>query len=77
MTTIDICKVDKDKSNGEWAYVSVAAVETVKWKVTGIFTKFSEKHLLDCVSNGGNGCSGGVPEAGYSYYIAPTIGPVK
>ncbi|CAO2161362.1 unnamed protein product [Urochloa humidicola] len=56
-----------------WAFSTVAAVEGINQIVTGNLTALSEQELIDCDTDGNNGCNGGLMDNAFSY-IAHTGG---
>uniref|UniRef100_A0A0D9YKN8 Uncharacterized protein n=1 Tax=Oryza glumipatula TaxID=40148 RepID=A0A0D9YKN8_9ORYZ len=53
-----------------WAFSTVAAVEGINAIVTGNLTRLSEQELIDCDTDGNNGCSGGLMDYAFSYIAA-------
>ncbi|KAG8084595.1 hypothetical protein GUJ93_ZPchr0010g9504 [Zizania palustris] len=50
-----------------WAFSTVAAVEGINAIVTGNLTALSEQELIDCSTDGNNGCNGGLMDYAFSY----------
>ena len=50
-----------------WAFSTVAAVEGINQIVTGNLTALSEQELIDCDTDGNNGCNGGLMDYAFSY----------
>lgn len=50
-----------------WAFSTVAAVEGINQIVSGNLTSLSEQELIDCSTDGNNGCNGGVMDYAFSY----------
>ncbi|OEL12869.1 Cysteine protease XCP2 [Dichanthelium oligosanthes] len=50
-----------------WAFSTVAAVEGINQIVTGNLTALSEQELIDCDTDGNNGCNGGLMNHAFSY----------
>uniref|UniRef100_A0A0E0JU75 Uncharacterized protein n=1 Tax=Oryza punctata TaxID=4537 RepID=A0A0E0JU75_ORYPU len=53
-----------------WAFSTVAAVEGINAIVTGNLTALSEQELIDCDTDGNNGCNGGLMDYAFSYIAA-------
>jgi len=70
--------VQKVKNQGQcgscWAFSTVAACESWDAISQGTLGDFSEQQLVDCSgSYGNNGCSGGLMDNGFKYFIANGI----
>ena len=50
-----------------WAFSTVAAVEGINQIVSGNLTSLSEQELIDCSTDGNNGCNGGMMDYAFSY----------
>ncbi|KAK2632903.1 hypothetical protein EUGRSUZ_L00918 [Eucalyptus grandis] len=52
-----------------WSFSVVAAVEAITQITTGVLPSLSEQQLIDCATNGNQGCQGGWMDYGFEYII--------
>ncbi|XP_039169657.1 zingipain-2-like [Eucalyptus grandis] len=52
-----------------WSFSVVAAVEAITQITTGVLPNLSEQQLIDCATDGNQGCQGGWMDNGFEYII--------
>ncbi|CAM0150356.1 unnamed protein product [Urochloa decumbens] len=53
-----------------WAFSAVAAIEGIHQISTGELVSLSEQQVLDCSTDGNNGCNGGIMDNAFQYIIS-------
>lgn len=60
---------DQRRCGSCWSFSVVAAVEAITQITTGVLPNLSEQQLIDCATDGNQGCEGGWMDNGFEYII--------
>ncbi|KAF7849059.1 hypothetical protein BT93_L1286 [Corymbia citriodora subsp. variegata] len=60
---------NQERCGSCWSFSVVAAVEAITQITSGVLPNLSEQQLIDCATNGNQGCRGGWMDNGFEYII--------